>query len=65
MMETVVLCGCALYGFVHWLEWQERRDVRRFEQRAEFMRLRAATMKADDVEKLSHRVQRLEMKGLK
>lgn len=65
MMETVVLCGATLYGFVHWMEWAERRDIRRFEQRTEMRKLNAASLKADDVAKLEQRIQRLEMKGLR
>ncbi len=65
IVEAAFLCLAAGGCFLRWLEFVERRDVRRFEQRAEMFRLKASAVKADDVEKLATRVRHLEQKGLR
>ena len=64
MVETLTLCASTLGGFAWWLRFVERRDVRRYEQRTELLRLRGVAAKSEDVETLKQRVARLELKGV-
>lgn len=66
MIAAAIVSGvlCACLAFERGLQWLERRDIRRFEQRTELLRLKGAASKAEDVTKLEQRVRALEMKGL-
>ncbi len=60
----VVTAVAACFAFERWLWFLERRDTRRFEQRTEWLRLKATASKAEDVVKLEQRIRALEQRGL-
>ena len=64
--EALIVAVAALAALALWLRFVERRDARRFEQRASFLQLRSAAVDAKSLEVIQQRLARLELaKGFK
>jgi len=63
MFSTLIAVVGALVALALWTRYLERRESLRHAWRSELVSLRAAAWKADTIEELRQRLQRLELKG--
>ena len=67
-MDAEVIAGlcfimlAALVAIEQWIRFLDRRDVRRHAQRTQLLELRAAAWKADELDALKQRLQRVELR---
>ena len=64
-MAAVTLVVGLVAALILWTRYLERRDARRHGWRLELLQARAAAWKADEVEALKQRLQKLELRGMR